>query len=174
MYQVSEDSVFFAEFLENYISKIKDKDIFYLDMGTGSGIFSETVLKAGINKKNILAVDIDKEAVGFVKKKGFKTIQGNLFYNVKGKFDIITFNAPYLPLDKRDPKDSRIATTGGKSGDEVSLRFLQQAKKHLNRGGKIFLLVSSFTPLSRINKFKPKIVAKTHIFFEDLIILEID
>jgi len=155
MYIPSDDSFFFAEFLKNYFSKIKFKKkqnklkkIKFLDIGTGSGILAEQAIKSGINLENITALDIDKKSISYVKKtiKGIKVIHSNLFSNInkKVKFDIITFNAPYLPRDKenKEPKDSQLETTGGKRGDEISLKFLKQAKFHLNKGGKIFLLIS--------------------------------
>lgn len=169
IYQPAEDSYFFAEFLKKYIKKNKVES--YLDMGTGSGILSETML-GFLDKKNILAADINPSAVALVKKKGLNAIKTNLFDEIKDKYDLITFNAPYLPLDSREPKSSRVATTGGKHGDEISVEFLEQAKKHLNKDGKILLLVSSLTPMDKIEKFGARVVAKKKVFMEDLIILE--
>ncbi|MCK5320981.1 methyltransferase [Candidatus Pacearchaeota archaeon] len=170
IYQPAEDSYFFSEFLEKYLSKNKINS--YLDMGTGSTILSETASKF-LNKKNIFSTDINPTAVKLAKKKGFNAIKSNLFENIEGKFDLITFNAPYLPKDIREPKSSQLATTGGKRGDEISLKFLRQAKRHLNKNGKVFLLVSSLTPLDKINKFKYKIIARKKIFMEELLILEL-
>ena len=102
-----------------------------------------------------------------------RAIHSNLFDKIPQKFDLITFNAPYLPEDPREPKDSQVATTGGPRGDEISVEFLDQAKSHLNKEGKIFLLISSLTPMDKIKKFNPKIVSKKKIFMEELIILEI-
>jgi len=169
MYQPAEDSLFFAEFLDNYFSALKNKGISYLDIGSGSGIFSEVAKKSKI--KNILAVDIDEESIDLVRKKGFKIVKSDLFSKIpkSQKFDIITFNAPYLPADKFDKQPD---TTGGKRGDEISLKFLRQAKKHLNKNGKIFLLISSLTPYKNIKKFSPKIVTRKKLFFEELLILE--
>ena len=141
-------------------------------MGTGSGILSEVALEF-LDKDKILAVDINSDAVEFVKSKGINVVCSDLFEKVDGKFDLITFNAPYLPLDEREPEDSRVATTGGKQGDEISVRFLEQARKHLSENGKIFLLVSSLTPMDEIEKSNPKIVAKKKIDFEELMILEV-
>lgn len=171
IYLPAEDSIFFAEFLEIYFKKNSVEN--FLDMGTGSGILSETASKF-IRKKNIFAVDIDNESVEFVKKKGLNVLQSNLFSKIpkSKKFDLITFNAPYLPEEKGEPKDSMRATTGGKKGDEISLKFLKQAKMHLTKNGKIFLLVSSLTPLEKIKKFKPKVVADKKLFMEKLLILE--
>ncbi|MFA4960053.1 MAG: HemK2/MTQ2 family protein methyltransferase [Candidatus Pacearchaeota archaeon] len=170
IYQPSDDSYFFSNFLGDYL---KDKpQIKYLDMGAGSGILSEKASEF-IDKKNILAVDVNHGSVKLLREKGFNSIKSDLFQKVKGWFDLITFNAPYLPEDEREPKDSVVATTGGKRGDEISVKFLRQAKKHLNKEGRIFLLISSFTPLEKIKKFNPKIVARKKIFFEELMILEI-
>jgi release factor glutamine methyltransferase len=170
VYPVSEDSIFLSQIIQNFLKKNKErKSLNYLDMGAGSGFLAEIGLKSGISKENILCADIDSECVKIIRKKGFNCIKSNLFSRVKGKFDIISFNAPYLPKHKYDNgKD----TTGGKMGDEVTLRFLRQAKKHIKKNGKVFLLISSLTPFNRIKRFKMKIVAKKKIFFEELIILE--
>jgi len=169
IYQPSEDSCLFSEFLEKYLKQASPKKM--LDMGTGSGILAKTASKF-LDKKNITVADINPDAINSLKSKGLKAIKSNLFQNIKGKFDLITFNAPYLPRDEREPKDSQVATTGGKNGDEISLRFLKQAKSHLSKNGKILLLISSLTPMSKINKFNPEIVARKKIFMEELLILE--
>ncbi len=169
IYQPAEDSYFFADFLKKYLKKNKINS--YLDMGAGSGILPKIVSEF-LDKKNTLVIDINSSAIKLLKQKKFNTIKSNLFEKVKDKFDLITFNAPYLPLDSREPKSSQLATTGGKRGDEISLKFLKQAKKHLNKNGKIFLLISSLTPMDKIKKFNPKIVARKKIFMEELLVLE--
>jgi release factor glutamine methyltransferase len=168
IYIPSDDSYFFSEYLEKYLKGSK-RDINFLDMGSGSGILAKTA-KNFIPKKNIYVADINPDAVYLLKKEGFKAIYTDLFKNIKEKFDIITFNAPYLPEEEKEPNDSKIATTGGIKGDEISIRFIKQAKKHLKKNGVIFLLVSSLTPLDRIKRLGGKIVAKKKIFFEELII----
>lgn len=171
IYQPAEDSYFFADFFKKYLKKHEINS--YLDMGAGSGILSGIALKI-LNKKNIWATDINPSSVKLLKQKGINATKSNLFEKIKNKYDLITFNAPYLPLDSREPKSSQLATTGGKRGDEISVKFLKQAKKHLNENGKILLLVSSLTPRDKIEKFKPKLVAKKKIFMEELLILELN
>jgi release factor glutamine methyltransferase len=174
VYEPSDDSYFFAEFLKRYVKKAKPSS--YLDMGCGSGILAKTVSNF-FEKEKILCVDINPSAVSATRLIGFKAIKSNLFSKIpkKRKFDLITFNAPYLPepIYESEPKSSKLITTGGKNGDEISLKFLKQAREYLNEKGKILLLISSLTPIDKINKFKPKIVAKKKIFFEELLILEI-
>jgi methylase of polypeptide subunit release factors len=48
----------------------------------------------------------------------------------------------------REDKESALATTGGKQGDELILKFLKQAQKHLTKKGIILLVLSSLTPQS--------------------------
>jgi release factor glutamine methyltransferase len=170
IYEPSDDSYLFSDFLKKYLENHKINS--YLDIGTGSGILPKTALNF-IPPKNITASDINPEAIKSLKKESFNTIKSDLFENINKKFDLITFNAPYLPLDPLEPYDSRLATTGGKRGDEISLKFLKEAKSHLNQKGKIFLLISSLTPTNKIKKLWPyKVVESKKIFMEELLILE--
>lgn len=136
IYEPAEDSFLLQKYVKKYA---KDK---VLDMGTGSGIQALASLE---KTKDVLAVDINPSAVGQLKKKGIKAKVSDLFSNVKGKFDLIIFNPPYLPEDKREPRDSSISTTGGKKGYETIEKFLKQAKKFLKKDGKILLVFSSLT-----------------------------
>src|SRR3989344_4238664 len=135
MYQTREDSFFMSEVLLDYFKSKNLARKRALDLGTGSVIQAETLAKF-FRKNNILCSDIDEEAVKFARKKGFSSVKSALFENIKERFDFIVFNAPYLPENEFDKEKD---TTGGKKGDEVILRFLKQAKNHLNKHGTIFL-----------------------------------
>lgn len=149
IYQPSDDSYLLQETLKEFL-KNKEKDIKILDLGSGTGIQAITCKKLGFN--NVLASDINKEVIVHLKSLGFKTEKSDLFSNIKIKFDLIIFNPPYLPENKDEPEDSKINTTAGKKGYEIIIRFLKQAKKHLNKRGIVLLLYSSLS--------KPKIVLK--------------
>jgi len=170
IYDPAEDSYLFKEFLEETFGDKNCSNISFLDMGCGLGILAKTARDLGF--KRVLAVDINDKALEKTKELGIETLKSNLFENIKEKFDTICFNVPYLPEDKREPKESQLATTGGEKGDEISIEFLKQSKKNLKENGKVYLLISSLTPLAEINKFKPKKVASKKIDFEELIILE--
>src|SRR3989338_1740389 len=136
IYEPREDSFL----LEKYVKKFAQGKV--LDMGTGSGIEE----KAALNKtKEVTAADSNPEAVAHVKHIGIKAVQSDLFSNIKGKFDTIIFNPPYLPEAEGEDKESRQITTGGKQGYELLERFLKAAKAHLNPHGIIFLVYSSLT-----------------------------
>lgn len=165
IYEPDEDSFLLAKYVEKYAhGKV-------LDVGTGSGIQAETALKF---TKDVLAVDIDKEAVNFVKKKGIKAKISNLFENVKGKFDLIIFNPPYLPDEKLEDKESKIITTGGKYGYEILEKFFFQVNNYLNKNGKILIVFSSLTNKDKIdkiikkNKLKFRLLEEKKVFFESL------
>lgn len=105
-------------------------------------------------------------------KKGINTIVSNLFENIKGKFDLIIFNPPYLPRDKKEDKKSALSTTGGKKGNEILNRFLKNADDYLKKYGKILIVVSSLTPnvekLITKYGFSFRILEKKNFFFEEL------
>jgi release factor glutamine methyltransferase len=170
IYTPKEDSFFLAKQLEKFL-KTKDKNIKVLDMGTGSGILAETALKSGIHKKNILAVDINPEAVKKLTARGIKSIHSDLFSEVKKKFDLVVFNPPYLPQHRYDKEKD---TTGGKKGDETIIRFLKQVNKYLKKDGAVLLLLSSLTPRKKIDKelqeqnLKKRKLAEKKLFFEKL------
>ncbi len=172
MYEPREDSFFMAQQVEAFCKNLEGKNISFLDMGCGTGILSEAAIRAGIPREKVMAVDIDEEAVSYVKNKGINAKVSDLFSNLGDeKFDLIVFNPPYLPASRYDrAKD----TTGGKYGDETILRFLRQAKKYLSENGKILLLLSSLTPKTRIERLlksqglKLRKLSEKKLFFETL------
>jgi release factor glutamine methyltransferase len=139
IYNPREDSFL----LERYVKRCsKGKKV--LDVGTGSGIQAISAKEAGAKK--VVACDINPEAVKIVNEKGIETFRSDLFSNIWDKFDLIIFNPPYLPEDEREDEESKLVTTGGKKGDEIIVKFIKQSKEHLNKKGKILLLISSLTP----------------------------
>ncbi|MBD3252748.1 DUF2431 domain-containing protein [Candidatus Pacearchaeota archaeon] len=178
MYQPAEDSWLLSETTEKFLknelkNKQINKQIKILDIGSGTGIQAETIMKLGF--KNILTSDIDEKAVKLLKKK-FKSVKSDLFSDIKEKFDLIVFNPPYLPEDKKEPEDSKTATTAGKKGYELIVSFLKQAKIHLNKNGKILILFSSLSKPEIIKEktkklnYKFKLINKQKLFFEELFV----
>ncbi len=162
LYKPSDDSFLIQEQVKKYA---KGK---VLDMCTGTGILAETALK---KTKYVTAVDINKESVIHCKKLGIKCIKSDLFKNVNGKFDLITFNPPYLPDDKVKLEDN-LNYIGGKKGNEIIERFLSKAREHLKENGKILMVFSSLTPdvntIIKKYNFKYKKLSEKKFFFEKL------
>ena len=175
IYQPADDSYLLLSVLEKIIPSIlhKRKNLKFLEIGAGSGVQLQKLLQIGIKKENIFSCDINKDAVEHCKSLGFNSIHSDLFSNIKGKFDIIIFNPPYLPEDIREPLNSKISTTGGKKGGEIINKFLRQAKKHISEKGRIIMLTSSLTKGLNFEGYKTKIIAEKPLFFEKLYILEL-
>ena len=167
IYQPAEDSYILLKEVKRYA-----KNKIVLDMGSGSGIQALTAKEAGA--KSVLATDIIPEPIKYLKKQNIPTIQSDLFQNIKGKFDLIIFNPPYLPYDKREDKESSLQTAGGKRGDEIIIRFLREVKYYLSKEGIVLIVISSLTPKTKIiktlkqQKLKKTILSTNKFFMETL------
>lgn len=174
IYSPAEDSYLLNNVLKKEISELlsKNKNLKFLEIGAGSGINLSTAEQSGISRENIFACDIDEDAVMHCSSFGYNCIKSDLFQKIKGKFDIISFNPPYLPEHKYDMEKD---TSGGKKGNEIILRFLQQAKSHLEKDGKIFLLTSNLTPETDFEEhgYKAKEIASENLFHEKLFVWEL-
>lgn len=162
IYEAREDSFLLMKHIKDYAKGE------ILDIGTGSGILAKEASKYG----NVLAIDIDQEALDLVKKLGIKTRKSDLFSNIKESFDLIIFNPPYLPEDQEEDQESKKITAGGKKGHEIIERFFSQVKKYLKKDGKILIVFSSlsgdvFKIIKKYN-FEYKILEKEKLFFEEL------
>jgi release factor glutamine methyltransferase len=185
IYEPAEDSYLISKTLKETTPNLlkQNPDINFLEIGSGSGILLETAKGLGIKKSHIFSSDINPDAVEHCKKLGFNCIYSDLFGSFKGRlsegnrrcprFDLIVFNPPYLPENRKEPKSSKLATTGGKLGSEIINKFLKQAKKHLNSGGKIYLLTSSLTKDIDWGNYHKKLLGKEKIFMEELFVWEL-
>jgi release factor glutamine methyltransferase len=182
VYEPAEDSLLFAE------NVVVSKEDAVLDMGTGCGILG---VVAAAKAASVVAVDINPHAVRCAKENaninhvGQKMffVQGDLFMPVSTgkKFDLILFNAPYLPSPPNED-DSWLgrAWSGGATGRQVIDRFIRDSPKHLKPTGRIFLLQSTLSNVDetvlrfREHGLESVIVAdRTLPFFETVILLEI-
>jgi HemK-related putative methylase len=181
VYTPAEDSWLLEKAITIYLKRLRNKKrITIFDMGSGSGIQARACIDAGADRTQILCGDIDENAVRILKSQGLNSIHTDLFSNIKNqtKFSLIIFNAPYLPEDKQEPKDSKLATTAGEQGYELILKFLDQAKSHLAKDGSILLLFSSLSKPEIILNYAKKIkytyrkIAEQKLFFERLFVYE--
>ncbi len=146
VYEPSEDSFLLADAA---LSEIKGSERI-LEIGCGSGIIS-AVIKAN-TKASVTGIDINPYATKCTRENGIEVIRGDLLSCIKGRFDLIIFNPPYLPTkeDERDKGWLNSAFDGGFDGRKVIYRFLEDAGRCLIRGGKILMLVSSLSGIDEI------------------------
>ena len=173
MYQPAEDSYLMSEILKQKLPKLlkQNPNLKFLEIGTGSGIHLETAKQLGT--KNIFSSDINPKSVSHCNLLGFNCVHSDLFENIKDKFNLIIFNPPYLPEDKREPAESQTETTAGKKGNEIINRFLKQAKKHLTKDGKIFLITSSHSGDIDFQGYNAKEIGCEKLFYERLCVWEL-
>ena len=168
IYEPEKDSYLLQKVLQE---NILNKNISAIEIGIGSGIQLQTLKKLGV--KEIQGVDLNSQAVEHCKKLGFNVWQSDLFEKVREKYNLIIFNPPYLPEDKREDEESKVITTGGKEGSEIINEFLRQAKDHLKENGKIFLLISNLAKGLNFSGYNKKVLEQEKLFFEKLEVLEL-
>lgn len=170
VYSPSDDSFLMLDALSRTQLQLKK----VLDVGTGSGIVG---LYCALRGAQVTVTDIDRNALvkaGVAAEKlevNVRTILSDMFENVQGRFDIITFNPPYLPSDRVE--DGTV--DGGWMGKAVVDRFLRDAVDHLEESGELFLLLSSLNDSHRVmsehSEYHFVTVAKRALFFEELQVL---
>ena len=146
-----------------------------LEIGCGSGIIS---LHCSARGCDVLSIDKDKKAVKSAKINAEKNNLNisvkisHFFSNIdKTDWDTIIFNPPYLPNDDFIPNDDK--WDGGKRGDEVVVRFLEESDDYLKDHGELYTCYSSLSPTDRIEriierKYKIDKLEKRDFFFETL------
>lgn len=153
-----------------------------LEIGCGSGLVS---VELASKVRRITATDINPHAVcATIARAGateIDVVRTDLFSGIKGKFDLILFNAPYLPTEAEERTGRWIdyALDGGKSGRETINRFLRDLREHLNFRGRALLLISSLTGLHKVQEtassfgLTSEVMASERCFFEQLHVLKI-
>jgi len=157
-----------------------------LDMGTGCGILAVLAAeKAG----KVVAVDINPYAVACARKNAelngvaakVEARVGNLFEAVEAdeKFDLIIFNAPYLPVEGKEGKSwIEKAWAGGKTGRAVIDRFISKASKYMAKNGRILLVQSSLSDVEKTlkqlsqHKLHIRVVDEEKLAFEKIVLIE--
>jgi len=181
VYEPAEDSFLFAENLD------VEKGAQILDVGTGCGMLGILVAeKAG----NVVAGDLNPYAIRCAKENAtlnnlrckMAFIQTDLLtaLNENARFDLILFNAPYIPAAESEA-ESWIGRSwaGGINGRQVIDRFISTATPHLKPNGRILLVQSTLANVEEtITKFaeqnlKASIKAERKLpFFETLTLIE--
>lgn len=123
-----------------------------LDLCTGSGCIAIALAKKGAEKElTVTASDISADALALAqenaKRNGadIKFIESDLLEGVRGKFNIIVCNPPYIKsgdiagLQKEVQFEPKGALDGGEDGLDFYRRLAKEAPRHLVKGGTLFM-----------------------------------
>lgn len=119
-----------------------------LEIGTGSGCVAITLARL-FPESQVHAVDISSDALDVAKfnakNHGVKNlcfIESDLFTQVRGTYDIIYSNPPYITAEEMENLDKSVADYepegafyGGEDGLDFYRKITAEAPKYLNRGG---------------------------------------
>jgi len=140
------------ELVELLQSRIENRELRILDVGTGSGVIALSLAKQFPNAE-IVAADISDDALALAKENAAKIGVGdrvqfrksNLLEEIDGAFDLIAANLPYIATQDRSSlsrevlHDPEVALFGGDRGDELIRELIEQAPGHLKPGGLLVL-----------------------------------
>lgn len=150
-----DDGIYFpAEDTLLLLDNIAEGEGRFLDIGTGTGIVG---IKAALCGYSVTSTDIDARclyaALRNSRINGVETglVRCNLLDAIRGTFDIIAFNPPYLP-DGNAP-DRRLS--GGEYGFELALRLLTCSGRVLSEEGKVMMVLSSLGGFDRFAEIVP-------------------
>lgn len=126
----------------NYSKKHFQNKIKILDIGTGSGAIAIT-LKKHLDS-NVTASDISLEALKIAKENAKQNnveitfIHSNIFENIKGKFDVIISNPPYIAYDEEVEEivknnEPHLALYADDNGLYFYKEIIKSSQKYLNK-----------------------------------------
>jgi release factor glutamine methyltransferase len=140
VYPVREDTLLL---LDAALAEARPSDR-VLELGTGSGFIARHL--AG-KVSLIIASDVNPHACRAASTPGVGVVRSDLTAGIRGEFDLILFNPPYLPTRPEERLDDWLekALDGGETGREVIARLLPDLPRVLAPGGRILLVISELT-----------------------------
>ncbi|PXF57978.1 MAG: hypothetical protein C4B59_14145 [Candidatus Methanogaster sp.] len=152
VYEPAEDSYLLIDAALNEIAGSKQR-LRIIEIGTGSGIVTAAMMRDAPEHR-YAATDISPHAVACAKANRVPVVRADLFSGIRGRFDLIIFNPPYLPTAPDERVDGWLdyAWNGGADGRVAINRFLERAPAFLTDCGSILLLLSSLTGIGPVRE----------------------
>ena len=152
VYEPAEDSYLLIDAARGEIAG-SNRRLRILEIGTGSGIVTAAMMRDAPEHR-YAATDISPHAVTCARANRVPVVRADLFRGIRGRFDLIVFNPPYLPTAPDERVDGWLdrAWNGGADGRAVINRFLGQAPAFLADRGSILLLLSSLTGIETVRE----------------------
>jgi release factor glutamine methyltransferase len=176
VYEPREDSHLAADVLEEM--DLEGKTV--LDIGTGCGFLAVVAAAGGAD---VTATDINQRALDAAGENAstngysIETLNTDMFEGIESKFDVIVFNAPYIPGSRDGRSTEELAWYGGDDGRELVDRFIAEADTYLADDGDVLLVQSSMTgeteTLERFEEhgFDAEVAANEKVAWERLIVV---
>lgn len=134
--------------------KVQSSKLKVLDMFAGSGCIGISIVRH-IKNAEVVFAEFEMPAIKQIEKNckfnkipknRYEIIPSDIFSNITGTFDYIFANPPYIPLDKKAGLQKSVldyephaALFGGEDGLVYITKFLAEAQKFLNSGGKMYM-----------------------------------
>lgn len=136
--------------LKKELNQNKEKNK-YLDMGCGQFAILGQYFKKINSYSDVTSIDVYKEFIensiknSIQNKNDINILQSNLFSNINEKFDLISFNPPYVPASTNNEKlEFPNIRYSDLEGIQTAKDFLSEAKKFLTPDGIILLGMNTF------------------------------
>ena len=152
VYPPSEDTMLLLDCIVDYPSTA-------LEVCCGTGLISLKLAKGGTK---VIASDIDQRACRNTKYNArmnrldhmIDVVRSDMLASVKGEFDVIYSNPPYLPFTDKVPENIWWSSSHGQQNKIYSL--IEGAKNNLKICGVLLFVLSSLSETSNVMRFLEK------------------